>query len=347
MPELETKLRAAAPRETHAPAHLEATIWAALSRDTDSVYATAGEPSSRPDPLTPLELVIGDEPPAPRGSHARLVLGVLAAAAILIGAVVLAGLRSTRSEPASGTTPAPVTTTPAATAPVAGRYYVEGTCPDTARGACFDPFPAGRYSFHKANPQLTLAVPAGWRNDQAWPAMTVLSRPDTPGATLEILNDARAVRLSGCDVTVARGTHTASHLVTQELVHRAGVVTSRPTASHVGERLGYQVDMNVPADFKGAACSDFGGAVLLGDPDSVDQPTWLLFVRPGESARIVLANGSHDRTLALVAQVRGDQAELEAWLRKAQPVIDSITFAPCTHAHIFYQPCEDVSVTTP
>jgi hypothetical protein len=111
MPELETKLRAAAPRETGAPAHLEATIWAALSRDIiDAIDTDDTEPLLRGP-----ELVVDDAPAVRRSSRFGLTLGLVAAAAVLIGAVILAGLRSTASEPAGGTTPAPVTTAPAAT----------------------------------------------------------------------------------------------------------------------------------------------------------------------------------------------------------------------------------------
>jgi len=291
--------------------------------------------------------VVDDAPLARRPSRFGLGLGLLAAAAILIGAVVLAGLRETASRPAGGT---PATSTPApprSTAP-ATHFYIDDTCPDPARGACFEPFPAGRYSFHKAFPQVTLAVPAGWRNDQAWPLMTVLSRPDTPGATLQILNDVHAAEVHGCDVTTAGGVRTASYLTTTVLLRPEGLVTSGSTPARIGERPGYQVDLNAPRGLKGADCgADFGGAVLLTADAPTTQPSWLLALRPGESARVVLANGSYGRTMALVAQVHGGQAELEAWLRKAQPVIDSITFAPCTHQHSFFQPCEDLSATSP
>ena len=74
---------------------------------------------------------------------------------------------------------------------------------------------------------------------------------------------------------------------------------------------------------------------------------WALALRAGESARIVLANGSRGRTLALVGMVRGGEAALRAWMAKAQPVIDSITFAPCTFSHIAFRPCEDLGTTSP
>ena len=65
-----------------------------------------------------------------------------------------------------------------------GHVYRESSCPDPDRGACFEPFPAGRYTFHKSNPQITITVGDGWRNDAAWPWGLILSRPDTPGASL-------------------------------------------------------------------------------------------------------------------------------------------------------------------
>jgi hypothetical protein len=341
MPELETKLRAAAPRTTRVPADLEDRIWATLSSDTMGEAPPAATSFTRP------ELIIGEAPPARRSSRLGLALGLLAATAVLLGAVLLAGLRQDAGHPAGGKVPAPTTSTPAPST-AAGTYYIDDTCPEPSRGACFDPFPAGRYSFHKAFPQVTLAVPAGWRNDEAWPNMTVLSRPDTPGATLQILNDAHVARVHGCDVTTVAGVRSATYLVTTVLLHHEGLVASGSTPARIGERPGYQVDLNAPSDLKGAACgTDFGGAVLLTADAPTNQPSWLLALRPGESARIVLANGSYGRTLALVAQVRGGQAELRAWLRKAQPVIDSITFAPCTHFHTFYQPCEDLPGTTP
>src|SRR4051795_5154874 len=216
MPELETKLRAAAPRPTHAPAHLEAAIWSALSRDTIDVIDAGG-------PIQGPELLVDDAPPARRSSRFGLVLGLVAAAAVLVGAVVLAGLRDEASRPA-GVTP---TTSPPAPPPPAAQathFYLDDTCPDPSRGACFEPFPAGRYTFHKAFPQVTLQVPAGWRNDRSWPAETVLSRPDTPGAALRILNDAHAARVRGCDVTTVGGVHSASFLMDTVLLHHEGLI---------------------------------------------------------------------------------------------------------------------------
>src|SRR5262245_27897182 len=112
MPELETLIRAAAPRPTRAPAELERTIWAAAST------AAPTEPAQ----LTEPELSVGEPLPIRRGGRLRPLVGIAAAAAILLAAVAVAGLRDHRSQPAAGHGPAASTATPKA-----GRYYVDNT----------------------------------------------------------------------------------------------------------------------------------------------------------------------------------------------------------------------------
>jgi hypothetical protein len=332
MPELETVIRDAAPRSGRAPADLEWRIWSALA---------GAAPADEPLPTEP-ELVV-DEPPSYRHpGRSRPLMGVLAAAAILLAAVAVAGLREHRDgrPAADGRHTAPV-------APKAGRYYVDNTCPDPDRGACFDPFPAGRYSFHKSYPQVTLAVPAGWRNDESWPLGVSLSRPDTPGARLEILNDAHALQGTGCNVDAAPGRHDATFLVTP-MMHQAGFGTSGLGPTRIGELRAYRVDLNGFPGAQDLACPRFAGTPLLASPpDASGNDGWVLALRPGESARIAVADGTGGRSVALVATVRGDETALKAWIAKAQPVIDSITFAPCTTYRSFAQPCEDLPASSP
>ena len=174
---------------------------------------------------------------------------------------MIAGLRDRAAHPAAGHRTAP--TVPAA---ASGTYYVESSCPDEGRGACFDPFPAGRYSFHKTDPQVTLAVPSGWRNDSTWPWGLSLSRPDTPGATLQLLNDAHDVRITRCSADAVAGPHGAARLVTL-LTHVAGLANAGPGLSRIGERRGYTIDLNASRDARGVTCPDgLVGTPLLASP---------------------------------------------------------------------------------
>ena len=121
-----------------------------------------------------------------------------------------------------------------------------------------------------------------------------------------------------------------------------------PSVSRIGERRGYTIDLNAGADTRGVSCpDDLVGTPLLASPPDVGGGSWALPLRAGESARIVLANGSRGRTIALVGTVRGGEAALRAWMAKAQPVIDSITFAPCTFTHVAYRACEDLGTSSP
>ena len=38
----------------------------------------------------------------------------------------------------------------------------------------------------------------------------------------------------------------------------------------------------------------------------------------------------------------GSEADLKKWLTKAQPVVNAISFAPCTFNYVYYQACEPV-----
>jgi len=335
MPELEQVIRAAAPRASRAPAELEWAIWTTLTGEGLVDGPAMAEP----------ELVVEAPPGSPRRSRFRPLIGVAAVAAILLAAVLIAGLRSHDAQPAAG---GPRTTGTLPTTPKAGRFYVESSCPDETRGACFDPFPAGRYSFHKANPQVTLTVPDGWRNDESWTWGVVLSRPDTPGATLQILDDAQIAVTKGCDVTGDPDASAASRAM-PFLLRIPGLTNGGPAVSHIGERRGSTIDLNAPADLKGLQCPDdlTGTPILAPGNDPAHLNNWLLTLRAGESARITLADGSHGRTIALVGTVRGDERALRAWMDKAAPIVDSITFAPCTGAHVAFGYCEDLPASSP
>ena len=97
MPELETMIRAAAPRPTHAPAHLEWTVWTALA-----------ETAPLGDPLFAGPELVVDEPTSYAGpSKLRPLVGIAAVAAALLAAVVIAGLRDRAAHPAAGHRTAP------------------------------------------------------------------------------------------------------------------------------------------------------------------------------------------------------------------------------------------------
>lgn len=190
-------------------------------------------------------------------------------------------------------------------------------------------------------------MPSGWRNDATWPGYLTLSRPDTPGASLQLLSNAHAARLTRCTAEAVGGPHDAAHLSAM-LTRVPGLVTGGPRSSRIGERRGYAVDLTAAAGAGGVACPNgLAGTLLLTDPPDDTGDAWVVTLRPGQSARIVLANGSRGRTLALVATVRGEATALQAWIAKAQPVIDSITFAPCTFTHTAFRPCEDLRTTSP
>jgi hypothetical protein len=79
-----------------------------------------------------------------------------------------------------------------------GRTYVESSCPVEDRGACFEPFGPGRYSFTKFTPQFTLDVPSGWRNDGTWADMVQFSYPAIAQATVTFYNDVALDLPAGC-----------------------------------------------------------------------------------------------------------------------------------------------------
>ena len=70
-------------------------------------------------------------------------------------------------------------------------------------------------------------MPSGWRNDSTWPWGLSLSRPDTPGATLQLLSDAHDVRLTRCSADAVPGPHGAARLITL-LTHIEGVANGGP-----------------------------------------------------------------------------------------------------------------------
>jgi hypothetical protein len=289
-------------------------------------------------------LVVDAAPPMRRPSRLGLGIGVAAAACVLVGAVVIAGLRNgSTGRPAAATTPTATNSDPRA---AIGTTYAESTCPDSDRGACFDPFPRGRYTFHKSYPQVTLTVGSGWTNDDAWPGWTELSRADTPGATLQVLTNANAVALADtCDLTAAAGVpHDASSLAAT-LAASPDLVTTKPVHARIGELSGYALDVAPRAGARTVSCPDgTGGVPVLMAPETVGHgaDSWALILAPEERARIVLADTSVGRTIAQVAVTAGTRGDLSTWLRVARPVIDSITFAPCAKGLSFSQDCEPV-----
>jgi hypothetical protein len=332
MPELEQLLRASAPRTSRAPAELEWAIWTTLTGDGLVAGPAVAEP----------ELVV-DEPSPPRRPGSLLpLIGVAAVAAILLAAVLVAGLRNREAQPASGDRSA------TAPAPPTGRIYVESSCPEEARGACFEPFPAGRYTFHKANPQVTLTVPDGWRNDESWTWGVVLSRPDTPGATLQILDHAERAVAKGCDVTADDRVGGASRIMAV-LARIPGLTSTGPDVARIGERRGSTIDLTAPAGLRGLRCPGgvTGTPILAPSADPEQLNNWSLALPAGESARVTLADGSNGHTIALVGTVRGGEAALRAWMAKAAPIVASITFAPCTTTHVSFGYCEDLATSSP
>ncbi len=329
MRDLERTLRASAPAPECIDTGLEDRIWAAFH---DAVA---------PEPLGPYafqepQLVIDDHAPmSRRPARLTIALGVIAAAAILVAAVAVAGLRDGRSVPAGRTTPA-TTPGPDPTATV-GKTYREHTCPDPDRGACFDPFPAGRYTFHKANPQVTITVGDGWRVDSAYPWGTVLSRPDRPAATLAILNNAHAAQATACDLIPVEGEATdPAHLTT--MFHVApDLITGAPAVVRVGELLGYRVDVAPRSDAPTSSCH--GVPTLVSPENSAGSGSWSTDLYPDMRMRVTLATTSPGRSVAVAGIVTGTQADLTAWMAVAQPVIDSITFRPCAPGLVFSQPC--------
>jgi hypothetical protein len=329
MRELERTLRASAPTAERVDPGLEDRIWAAFSHDH------AAAPAAPFAPFEP-QLVVDDSSPSTRPSRLAVVLGMLAAAAILVAAVVIAGLRDEGSVPADGT---PTATAPAPDpAAQVGQTYPENSCPDPDRGACFEPFPAGRYTFHKANPQVTLTVGDGWRVDGAWPWGTVLTRADTPGASLEILNDAHLAGFRGCDLSAVAGeSHDAVHLVTA-LTQGPNLASSGLATVRVGGLPGYRTELEPTADAPRSPCH---GVPTLMAPasDANGGGQWSLDLGPDMRMRVDAASTSLDRTVVVAAVVKGTRDDLESWLRVAQPVIDSLTFRPCAPHLTFSQPC--------
>src|SRR6478736_37050 len=98
MRDLERTLRTAVPTISRVPAELEDRIWAVLD-DAPTVAAATDEP-----------LLTVDVAPPRRPSRLRLAIGVAAVAAVLLGAIVIAGLRN-GSTARPGRPPAPPTVT--------------------------------------------------------------------------------------------------------------------------------------------------------------------------------------------------------------------------------------------
>src|SRR4051794_19519364 len=171
MRDLERTLRTATPTIPRAPAELEDRIWATLGYEP-AVEVAFDEPL----------LMVDEAPPSSRRpSRFRLTIGVAAVAVALVAAVLIAGLRNDSTVRPGRAPVKPVAPTRDPRTAL-GHVYRENSCPDPDRGACFEPFPAGRYTFHKSAPQITITVGDGRRNDTSFPVAALLSRPDTPGA---------------------------------------------------------------------------------------------------------------------------------------------------------------------
>ena len=265
-------------------------------------------------------------------------------AAVLLAAIVIAGLRN-ESTARPGRPPAtPTVTTPDPRTEL-GSIYRENSCPDPDRGACFEPFPAGRYTFHKSNPQITITVGDGWRNDSSFPTETLLSRPDTPGAFIDVLMDAHASSSGECDVAAIPGASNKAVDLAGRLAADPELITTKPVRARLGELDGYVLDLAPRPGGHPVTCSDgFVGVTFLTSVRSdVNGGNWWGFgLGSDQRARLLIADTSLGRTVVVATVVTGSESDLQSWLTKAQPVVNSITFAPCAHRGGFFGACEPV-----
>ena len=126
------------------------------------------------------------------------------------------------------------------------------------------------------------------------------------------------------------------------LAQNPDLVTTAPARIHVGELGGYVLDVAVRSGADVVSCPDGtrGVPLLMAPSGPVSGSGWGFVLATGQRARIAVANGPIDRTVVVIAIANGGEPDLLAFLREAQPVIDSITFTPCAHGYTFSQPCE-------
>lgn len=212
-----------------------------------------------------------------------------------------------------------------------GKVYVESSCPTAGRGACFEPFGAGRYTFTRFAAQLTMSVPKGWRNDESWPDLVRLSYPAIPRATVTFYADMALDTPVKCrnDPGPQRG------VVGAKAIAQALAVSSGVGSFSLGELPASVVRIDDRYHLFGACSTPRGGSVILSNGDRR-----VALGSPPLTSVVILAGTSEARVVAAVIQA--PKAGFDRFWNLSMEIFGSITLAPCQPAAANAGPCEPV-----
>ena len=151
--------------------------------------------------------------------------------------------------------------------------------------------------------------------------------------------DAHASSSGGCDVAAIAGASNKAVDLAGRLAADPELITTKPVRARLGELDGYVLDLAPRPGGHPVTCSDgFVGVTFLTSVRSdVNGGNWWGFgLGSDQRARLLIADTSLGRTVVVATVVTGSESDLQSWLTKAQPVVNSITFAPCAHRGGFF-----------
>jgi hypothetical protein len=201
----------------------------------------------------------------------------------------------------------------------------DGSCEEDRR--CFGVLEAGSFQTEFLNPNFTFEIPeAGWVNYRSSGGQLDLHPVDAPGDELIFLQrvgarEADGGRAAGVGATAAE--------LGEWLGDRSDLVVEPLGAVSIGGLEGFAFDIVVSEETPSVLddCPTQPCVMLVGGTDPAEMPSWVWDVAlwRGAAMRIWLLDAP-DQVVAFEATA-WDGAQLEAFLARAQPIIDSIQFA--------------------
>jgi hypothetical protein len=257
-------------------------------------------------------------------------------AVLAIAVLATTLLLSNRSSPSigSGVSPAP-STVPSVRASPSASSLSGSACP-VVDGTCLSP---GTFSSTHFLPRVIYTVPAGWalasdalgELDLEYGAGGFYTYPD--GVTFHdaVSVFARPVAESATSAVPLSGVGTDATALAQWLAHHADLVASAPTPIAVGTAHGFRMVLSLPTGTRTGPdhCTNDHGEprceslFLSGDPAA---SYGFGLVGPEICVVYVLDLPSGETVMVVIDDADG--AEQPALVAAAQPIVDSLTFAP-------------------
>jgi hypothetical protein len=328
------------------PQELAERIWGAFGNDETDFGAGFPEPRV---------VIDDDDEDGPPGRLLAIVGLALAVAAAIFLVLFLPGRPGDREQRPAGSTTVPTVSNwrsiflavshtahgSDGRAAGVGAIADPSSCPHREMGACFDPFPAGRYTFHTFRPQITLTVGKGWTNEAALSDLTGIYWADhSRSGGISIAVDGAVGEVDPANPCFPRpvpGVAATASAIVAWFRANPDLIVTNVRESLLGELPGTTFDVRPRPGLGRPTCkTGLHGVYMLVPP----RPSggWGLVLRAGDRARMTIAATHAGGTVAVI--VEATEAAFGTFASQARHVVDSISFEPCALDAPGAQPCE-------